>query len=216
MKKFPRPLLSLCLLATLSAACGSSENNSAQTGYYNQSNAASNANAAADAAYQKQQREAAERSRRLDALAEELVAVKTRRLTGRPYIRGKVLVVEKEEDGEPSVVTNPGGEFDTDKPGPDIYAEAPEHVGTLALLHYKKVEIPNVWYETTKGDTLLAFRWDCELTLIDRTIPAVVYKKTFRGKMPDEHVTVRSYEYEIVGELPDGMWKFLEGLPQQR
>jgi hypothetical protein len=55
-----------------------------------------------------------------------------------------------------------------------------EQVGTVVLLNYSKEKAGSYKIADASGG-VLAYREVCELILIDRSIPAVIHRKTFRG-----------------------------------
>lgn len=95
----------------------------------------------------------------------------------------------------------------------------PANTLIVALVDYKKVDDgPYVLVE--KNINIPGFRLDAEVTLIDHTIPAVIYKKTFKGEKPKSSLSssndlyVKEGDREIVGKKPfEEIQKFLAELP---
>ncbi|HEX3560503.1 MAG TPA: hypothetical protein VHU19_14955 [Pyrinomonadaceae bacterium] len=91
-------------------------------------------------------------------------------------------------------------------------AEAMEQVGAVIVLRYNNVAAGD-YVERGTGMIETGYRRDCEITIIDSTIPAVIYKKTLRGANPGQHVTVYNYG-TITGDPPD-VDGFLKSLPRR-
>ena len=124
----------------------------------------------------------------------------TTKLTKQPYINGKIRILAK----EPSL---PGYRSYELKIAEDRLAKTPEEVGTVALLDFKQNKFGE-YGEVNPLDEKKAIKangyfWTCELTLIDRSIPAVIYKETFRGNKPDKKVMTDNPSIDAVnGEKP--------------
>jgi hypothetical protein len=97
-------------------------------------------------------------------------------LTDQPYVRGKLLILNRRESSESFSLSDLSayGNF------MEIRAETPEEVGTVVLLHYKKQRAGTFVIEG-QGRSVPGYVWVCDLTMIDRSIPAVIYRRTFRG-----------------------------------
>ncbi|MDQ3917326.1 MAG: hypothetical protein M3348_02535 [Acidobacteriota bacterium] len=91
-------------------------------------------------------------------------------------------------------------------------ADSLDQVGTVVVLHYNDVPSGDYVSRST-GAIQTGYRRDCEVTIIDSSIPAVIYKKTLRGKNPGQHVTVYNYG-TITGDPPDAEG-FLKSLPRR-
>ena len=80
---------------------------------------------------------------------------------------------------------------------PELLAQAPEQVVTVALLNFSKEEAGS--YKIVEGSGgVSAYREVCELILIDRSIPAVIHRKTFRGPEPGSATSISHYQTEVV------------------
>jgi len=131
------------------------------------------------------------------------------RMTGQPYINGKAIALSKDtEDKEYSLDGGLLSEATT------VVAESPEEVGTVVLVTRRRQKFAT--YTITGSDHIPAYILFADLTIVDRSIPAVIYKKTFRGERPEEVVDVSRYETEIVGTDPSNkISEFLGKLPHR-
>jgi hypothetical protein len=126
------------------------------------------------------------------------------RMTGSPYFNGRAIALtkdaeEKEYRQDYSLLDN------------DVRAESPEDVGTVVLVTYRRQKFGT--YTTTGYDHLPGYVMVGELTIVDRSIPAVIYRKTFRGERPGENVDISMSQTEIVGTEPtDKISEFLSKL----
>jgi hypothetical protein len=96
----------------------------------------------------------------------------------------------------------------------DLFAQAPDEVGTIALIpDCQLLSIGN--YQVSAGYTLPGYIEKCELTLVDPAISAVVYRKQFAGKVEKE-VKVDKGQNKIVGSVPRAeIYDFLTSLPHK-
>ena len=131
------------------------------------------------------------------------------RLTGQPYINGKAVALSKDnENKEYSLDRVLLGEATT------VVAESPEEVGTVVLVTHRRQKFAT--YTITGADHIPAYILLADLTIVDRSIPAVIYKKTFRGERPQEVVDVSRFQTEIVGSNPTNkISEFLGKLPHR-
>lgn len=138
-------------------------------------------------------------------------------LTDQPYIRGKLLALTRREpasfvmDSAVSIYGNASG----------LLTETPEEVGTVALLDCKKQRAGTFVIESQRR-SVPGFIWLCELTLVDRSIAAVIHRRTFRGEEAGYSVTgerrtqISSDATEVVGEMPSReVGTFLSSLPRR-
>ncbi len=97
-------------------------------------------------------------------------------LTDQPYVRGKLLIFRRKDPSESF------SRHDLSAYGNfmEISAQTPEEVGTVALLHYRRQQAGTYTVEG-QGRSVPGYVWVCDLTLIDRSIPAVIHRRTFRG-----------------------------------
>ena len=133
---------------------------------------------------------------RLQARLDEFSQIPPReQLTEQPYIKGKVLVVTKKPD-LPSSMTQEPYYWPSDR-AKDLLAQTPEQVGTVAVLNFSK-EAAGTYKLVEGSGGVSAYREVCELILIDRSIPAVIHRKTFRGPDPRSATSISQYSAEVV------------------
>lgn len=136
-------------------------------------------------------------------------------LTNSPRIKGDLIILERDE---PNTEFSLSRQTNVTTLGPQQAPPSPETV-TVALIVYRREPFGD--FKTTEGKVLPAYRLNGELTLIDRTIPAVVNRRTFRGPDPGMGIGntrsegVTSYQTEIVGKRPDlDITQYLQTLPR--
>ena len=210
--KTPPAQISLCLLMALfaMAACvaprRSTSNEVSNSNSYPSYPAASPRTAAGEAA-----RMRAENSKRLEAnLSQYASPPSSSRLTGRPYINGKVIALSKDQEDTEYRMNNGlvGGDSN------DAVARSPEEVGTVVLVKYRRQKFAT--YTTTSSGNIPGYVMLADLVIVDRTIGAVIYRKTFRGERPEEYVSITRGASEVVGNDPtDKISEFLEKLPHK-
>jgi hypothetical protein len=91
-----------------------------------------------------------------------------------------------------------------------------------ALVEYKRE--PSGTYEIPEEKrTVPGYILNAEVTIIDHSIPAVIYRKTFKGEKPksllsdSNTIFVNKGAREVLGEKPiDEIEKYLNGLPSKR
>jgi hypothetical protein len=100
-----------------------------------------------------------------------------------------------------------------------LSALTPDDVGTVVLLKFRADKIgtySSMGEGKEKRDPVPAFQWSCDLTLVDRSIPAVIYKKSFKGKEPDMVTMVSRNTTYVDGNKPfKEIDEFLSNLPQK-
>lgn len=152
---------------------------------------------------------------KLMASASDLTKVPAQtELTDQPYIKGKIAVfqaldaVQMGGTGVNKVYVLQNLYY---RDMPEIYAAAPEEVGTVALLNCQTVK--KGVYKTNSGSEYPAEVEDCDLTLIDRSKPAVIYKKKFEKEPSDE----RRVTGNFVGRQSsqEDVSQFLKTLPRK-
>lgn len=134
------------------------------------------------------------------------------RLTNDPRVRGQLIILEREEPNT-EFSLSPRTSFTPQDPVP-----SPETV-TVALVVYRRQSAGT--YTAVNGNASLpAYRVNAELTLIDRTIPAIIHRRTFRGEEPgraatgeDRYASARPGQTEILGERPDVLG-YVQSLPR--
>lgn len=142
---------------------------------------------------------AQENRRRLNERLGELSQLPPReQLTDQPYVRGRALVVTKKPDNPYPMMEDPVL-WGSDK-AKDLMAESPEQVGTVVVLNYSKQKTGSYNIVNSNGG-IGEYREVCEVVIIDRSIPAVIHRETFRG--PDLLPTrvVRETQHEILSAV---------------
>lgn len=134
-------------------------------------------------------------------------------LANPPYLKGKLIVLAHTAEDKIA-------QLRTYSYLSDINAGSPEEVTTVVLLNCRKVRAGTfVVYSTLQtiydlnNKRIPGFTQFCDLTIIDRTIPAVIYKKTFQGKPPGTDVSLSNSDKEVLGNEPvEEIKTFLSGL----
>ena len=132
-------------------------------------------------------------------------------LAAAPYVKGKIAVFQahgtKGAGGKDINYVTQIAHF---RELSDIYATTPEEVGTVALLNCKTTQ--KGVYKTDDGKELPAQAEDCELTMIDRSKAAVIFRKMFE-KTPSQES--RAYGNTVARESAQtDILQFLKGLPR--
>ncbi|HEX6623457.1 MAG TPA: hypothetical protein VF064_07070 [Pyrinomonadaceae bacterium] len=135
---------------------------------------------------------------RLYARLEEFSQIPPReQLTDQPYIRGRALVVTKKQD--PPITMEDPITWGSDK-AKELMAEAPEQVETVVVLNYSKDKVATYNIVEGKGG-VYGYRESCEVILIDRSIPAVIHRKTFRGPELPPTKIIRETQGEVLSSV---------------
>ena len=122
---------------------------------------------------------AQENRRRLREQLQELSRLPPREQpTDQPYVRGRALVVTKRQDPPIMMMEDPVT-WGSDR-AKDLMAEAPEQVGTVVVLNYSEEKAASYNIQGSTGG-IGGYREVCEVIVIDRSIPAVIHRETFRG-----------------------------------
>ena len=134
---------------------------------------------------------------RLQARLEEFSQIPPReQLTDQPYLKGRVLIVTRKPDMPFLMMTQEPHYYPSDR-AKEVLAQAPEQVGTVVVLNYSKEKAGS--YKVVEGSGGVgAYREVCELVLIDRSIPAVIHRKTFRGPEPGSATSISHYQTEVL------------------
>ena len=134
---------------------------------------------------------------RLQARLEEFSQIPPREeLTDQPYLKGRVLVVIRKPDMPSLMMTQEPHYWPSDR-AKEVLAQAPEQVGTVVVLNFSKEAAGS--YKIVEGSGgVSAYREVCELILIDRSIPAVIHRKTFRGPEPGSATSISQYQTEVL------------------
>jgi hypothetical protein len=138
-------------------------------------------------------------------------------LTKEPYIKGKVapyfqsVSLEKKAKNEKALWV-----FNTNAVYERKYslAGSPEDVGTVILQRCEEISMGNYLKGFTE-EKIPAYGWKCEITIVDRTIPAVIYRKTFQTELGKAEITGKD-DNKISGPPPFiAMNEFLAALPHK-
>lgn len=140
-------------------------------------------------------------------------------LVKEPYIKGKAAFYsEQKEIGDKTgiwLLDNRLTALDTsgfEKSVKDVTAQTPDEVQTIVLRKCQQVFKGNYVVE---GRTIPGYIWRCDLTIIDRELEAVVFRKNFQSKLETE-VSVLAGDEEIDAGIPyDKIYEFLGGLPRK-
>jgi hypothetical protein len=137
-------------------------------------------------------------------------------LTKEPYITGKAVLYfqrvsleQKAKDEKAHWV------YDTDINQRKFpFAANLEEVGTIILSKCEEISLGNYEKQFTE-EKIPAYGWKCEVTIIDKTIPAVIHRKTFQTQLDDHKFTGKDAK-EIHESAPNiEINNFLDSLPQK-
>ena len=132
---------------------------------------------------------------RLQARLEEFSQPPPReQLTDQPYIRGRALVITRRQD--PPVLMMEDPVYWGSDEAQELLAQAPEQVETVVVLNYSK-ERAGTYNVVNATGGVGAYREVCELTLIDRSVHAVIHRKTFRGREPPSATSISHYQTDV-------------------
>ncbi|CAN5276693.1 hypothetical protein BH10ACI1_BH10ACI1_21150 [soil metagenome] len=159
--------------------------------------------------YEIQQERESKRTSWISDKTSELSKIpKSSKITKQPYIKNLAVAFYK-------------GEFEETFTSTDSYiptgakAFTDEEAQTVILVK-EKSEYYADYRVTGRRELVPAFIIYNEVIIIDRSIPAVIYRKTFAGKQPGKNITVSEYDTVINGEAPDDkVMEFLNNLPRK-
>jgi hypothetical protein len=135
---------------------------------------------------------------RLIARLEEFSQVPPReQLTDQPYIKGRALVITRRPD-YPLGMEDPVL-WGSDK-AKELMAESPEQVETVVVMNYSK-EAAGSYQIVGASGGVSASREICEVVVIDRSIPAVIHRKTFRAPDPVASTSISHTQTEVVSSV---------------
>jgi hypothetical protein len=137
-------------------------------------------------------------------------------LAEEPYVKGKAVLyfqtvsLEKKAKSEKALWV-----YDKDINQRRFpFAENPEEVGTVILRKCKEISLGNYVKQFTE-EKIPAYGWKCEITIVDKTVPAVISRKTFQTELKEVAMTGKE-DKEIRSAPPYiVMNKFLDDLPQK-
>jgi hypothetical protein len=126
-----------------------------------------------------------------------------------PYLKGKLVVLSQSDE-------RGGMELAPLSYLKDVIAGSPEEVGTVILLNNRKLRAGTYQFFWTTVRNVPGYTRVSDVTIVDRSIPAVIYKKTFSGKPPGAEVSVSPETKEVFGTKPDAdIQAFLSGLERR-
>jgi hypothetical protein len=132
-------------------------------------------------------------------------------LTSEPYVHGKIAVfqaLEKKAAYEAGVYLMQPLYY---REMQDNYATRPEEVGTVALVNCQTSQ--KGVYKADDGKEYPAMVEDCDVTIIDRSQQAVVFKKQFEATPTDERAAIAN---SVSKQSSQGdIAAFLKGLPKK-
>jgi hypothetical protein len=111
---------------------------------------------------------------RFQGNVKEFLAINNEPTQRDAYIRGKILVINKKDKAVDD-------ELFFQLPAADR-AGTPEEVGTVILITWSKELVG--FYSNNRGDGGAGYVHKCELTIIDRSISTVIYRRWFNGSLP--------------------------------
>lgn len=144
-------------------------------------------------------------------------ALPPEKLAAKPYLKGKVLALERDATkSESAAVSNVTDYFIADT---NRHALLAGDVGSIVRVDCKRGKKVGT-YSAGEGDAIPAYGSTCEVSVIDNTVPAVIAKKTFTNEnMADVQlvdagksgkVTLKEYVLpNLSGEIKD----FVKALP---
>ena len=170
----------------------------------------------------------------LDANVDNLARLPSKtQLASEPYLNGKLFVVEtRDKQNYVSDTSGPGCRMSKDcsrdagcsptsfDKFTDVRARSVAEVGTVALIECRKIKSGQfVQTGSSSGEKIPGYDLSCNLTLVDRSIPAVVYKKIFESKLlmvEDQTNVGLTGPKELVARTPTSeMDDFLLKLPRR-
>ncbi len=154
-------------------------------------------------------RDVKEATKNLNAAAADLAKLPSKeQLTTAPYIKGKLVMVRQYPSGAYYVDA-----FDAGQLG-DVYAQTPEEAQTVALTVCQRSQKGVYRTDENPPRELPAFATDCDVTLIDRSIAAVIFKRRFEAKLGEKAGGI-STTTEINAYPDYEIRDFLKALPRK-
>ena len=151
-------------------------------------------------------------NKKMMASVGDLTAVPAKtELAAEPYVKGKIAVFQaRGSKGAAAKDNTYFMQIAYFRELEEFYATTPEEVGTVALLHCKTTQ--KGVYKADDGKEYPAEAEDCELTMVDRSKAAVVYKKMFEKAPSQER---KAYGNSMARESSQTeVLQFLKGLPR--
>jgi hypothetical protein len=152
------------------------------------------------------------------AVVDDLTKIPAKVIPGDGYIKGPPVkffqsnsLEAKEKKEKPRWVHD-----DNPLIGKLMHAQTPEEAQTVVLQKCDEISFGLFAYmvgDTVVGDKIPSYGWKCEITVIDRTIPAIVGRKNFETEKKErEMVSEKTKEIRLTppfGEIK----KYLDSLP---
>lgn len=153
-------------------------------------------------------------------LYEYMTITGLREVVTQPYVSGKVIVIEKDAAGKPSIV--PAIE-DALPEGLRVTTAADKpHIGTVIWVKTTKNlqgEYMLTGFQGRAAPTVRGYSVTMTVTVIDYRAKKIIATKTFKGKPPPDSFTQSSREHlptEFVGEAPfASIASYVGGLPRK-
>ena len=148
----------------------------------------------------------------------DLVKLPKTQLSPDAYLKGKI-VVFKTSGLEPLLVNTASPITPDEIKMKELMATSMDEIGTIVLFpdNTKKGSCKDVekgTYKAKDGKLLPSYEEVCEVLIIDRTIPAVVFKKTFQGKLQENEV-VDKYSVPTGRVRDNDVYEWLSGLQRR-
>jgi hypothetical protein len=140
-------------------------------------------------------------------------------LTAQPYIKGKIVYYFQHitlKDKSEKKLT--GWVYQKNTPFPlAVIAKKPEEVETVILEKCDEISLGSYARSITggKSETIPAFGWKCEITIVDKTIPAVIFRKTFQNKLEEFKLVSTTGKEDRTAPPSNEIGEFLKALPQK-
>jgi hypothetical protein len=154
-------------------------------------------------------RERAEALRKLNERVADLAKIPGKtQIAPEPYIKGKMVLISR---GSGKQYVDPAS-FNTFQ---SVYARAPEEVQTVVIQDCEESRRGSYRTKEDPPRDLPAMSTDCDLTIVDRTLDAVIFKKRFESKI-DENAKVLSTTKSIQATSAfNDITAFLNSLPKR-
>ena len=136
-------------------------------------------------------------------------------LTNEPYIKGKAVLYYQTLSLKKAEAENTPWVFDQQLSYKRVpAARNPEEVGTVILRKCSEISLGSYEKQITE-EKIPVYGGKCEVTIIDKTISAVIYRKSFQTQLND-HKIIGKDDKEIRESPPYiEIYNFLESLPQK-
>jgi hypothetical protein len=138
-------------------------------------------------------------------------------LTSQPYIKGKAVYYHRhtslKDKSEKKMIAWVYQERTPFLSG--VTAEKPEEVETVVLEKCDEISLGSYALGAGGKEKIPAFGWKCEITIVDKTIPAVIYRKTFQNKLEEFKIISGSGKEDRESPPSNEIGEFLKNLPQK-